>query len=674
MDKESAHREILRLRKEIAHHARAYYELDSPEISDEEYDMLFRSLKELEERYPEFITKDSPTQTVGRAPSSTFLPVKHELPMLSLDNVFSKEEFYAWYTRISRLINQEPELVGELKIDGLAMSIIYKYGTYKSAATRGDGFTGEDVTANIAMVDSIPKRLSQSSSLPDLIEVRGEIYMPISEFEIFNKRQEEKGGRSFANPRNAASGSVRQKDPRITKSRPLKFFSYQIGKLVSKYQPQNQMEALGWLKELGLPVNENVKLLNAWPLAEAFIDHWLLAAKDLDYEADGIVFKVNDFKLQQSLGSTSHAPRWAIAYKFPSEEKITKLVSIEVSIGRTGRATPIAILEPVRIGGSTVSVASLHNEDQILAKDLRIGDYVLIRKAGNVIPEIVGPVLEKRPENATKFSFPKVCPVCGGQLVRIKGEADTYCVNLDCRAQLVQKIVHFASRDAMDIEGLGEARVKEFVEKGLLREIPDIFRLSKEPLLRLDGFGEKSAENLLNAIETAKTRPLERLVFGLGIRHVGSVAAEALCKNFRTLEDILSAPEDELTKIEGIGPKIAESIVAFAKSERNRNVIADLKRLGLRMNSDLFMQDKEGGILSGKAIVITGTLEKYSRNEIKSIIKRLGGTSPESVSKKTFALVVAQNPGQNKIKDAEKYSVPIIDEVRLEQLLASGKL
>jgi len=666
---------IEQLRQLIRYHARLYYEQDSPAITDQEYDALFNELKELEAKYPQFVTPDSPTQTVGSRPSSLFAPVVHRIPMLSLDNVFSLEELNGWFSRIKKAIGELPELVCEPKIDGLAMSLIYENSILTKAATRGDGEVGEDVTENVYTIKSIPKRLDfkNSKTLP-LLEVRGEIYMPIDAFNELNEIAKSKGERVFANPRNAASGSLRQKDPKVTATRPLAFWAYQVGETSDTSLFGKHSEALNYLEQLGFPVNPERVVVSSEEQVEQYIAHIEKLRHDLNYEIDGAVIKVNDLNIQQRLGATSHAPRWAIAFKFAAEEKITKLISIEVSIGKTGRATPFARLEPVVVAGSTVSLASLHNEDQVKLKDLRPGDYVRVRKAGDVIPEVVGPVLELRPKNLKKWSFPKTCPICGGPLIRLEGEADTYCTNIDCKGQVIQRISHFASRDAMDIEGLGEQRVTLFVEKGLLKDVGDIFSLKASDLENLEGFGRLSASNLLTAINNARSRPLERLLVALAIRHVGPTMAELLAKKFKTLNNVMKASVDEILTIEGIGPIIAESVVKFFLLEHNKRVIDKLIQAGIRLDTDLTSENLANNLLTGKTIVITGTLKSFSRQQAEAEVKKRGGNVSSSVSSKTFAVVVGENPGENKLKGALKYNIKQINEEQFLKLLETGAI
>ncbi|MDE3085913.1 MAG: NAD-dependent DNA ligase LigA, partial [Acidobacteriota bacterium] len=546
------------LRAQIAYHDRRYYELDAPEITDADYDALVRELRAIESEHPELVTADSPTQRVAGAPTTRFAPARHLVPMMSLDNAMDLGELEAWAARIGRV---DPEalaadFVCELKIDGLAMSLTFDHGRFVRAATRGDGVTGEDVTANVATIDAVPDRLRWPADLgpiPTVLEARGEVYMPVSSFEELNRRQMEAGQRAFANPRNSAAGSLRQNDPKITASRDLSIWTYQIGALEGGPALGRHSEALELLRRCGLPVNPEIRVVHGVDEVFAFCTGWRERRHDLDYEIDGVVVKVDDLALQRRLGATSHAPRWAIAFKFPPEERSTRLLDIHVSIGRTGRATPFAVLEPVFVGGSTVGLATLHNEDQVGLKDVRPGDVVVVRKAGDVIPEVVGPVLAERKKGTRRWKFPTACPSCGNPLVRLPGESDTFCSNLECPAQRVQRIVHFASRGAMDIEGLGERRVVQFVEAGMLADPGDIYRLERDRLVALERMAALSADNLLQAIDASKARPLSRLLVALGIRHLGPTGARALAGAFGSMDAIVAAPADALAAVEGIG-------------------------------------------------------------------------------------------------------------------------
>ena len=651
------------LRAQIAHHDERYYVHDDPEISDAEYDALMRELIALETDHPDLVTPDSPTQKVGGASSAQFSPVEHLVPMMSLDNAFSLEDLIAWGKRSERYIAGDVDYACELKIDGVAISLLYEQGRYVRAATRGNGVVGEDVTANIATVKSIPHRL-KGRNVPDVVEVRGEVFMPLAEFRELNRRQEEAGARLFANPRNAGAGSLRQKDPAITASRNLAMFCYQVGALEGGPALKSHAESLAFLAELGLPINPTSEVLKGLPQVHAYCEGWLKKRHDLEYEMDGVVVKVDDLGQRAELGSTSKAPRWAIAYKFPPEEQQTLLRNIMVSIGRTGQATPFAELEPVFVGGSTVGLATLHNEDQVRAKDVRPGDTVIVRKAGDVIPEVLGPVVALRPEGSKPWKFPKKCPACGSPLERAEGESATYCANeVDCPAQLVARIGHFASRGAMDIEGFGEQTVRLFIKLGLLSDIADIYYLDYDRIREQEGFGETSVRNLQASVEASKSRPLSNLVAGLGIRHLGSAGSVVLARAFGHMDRILEASEEQLAAVEGIGPTIAKSIREFLDRPALRDLLERLRAAGVNFTgpeaSDLPQT------LVGMSIVVTGTLESMSREAAEEAIKARGGKSPGSVSKKTTAVVAGASPGAAKITKAEELGIEIWEESRL---------
>jgi DNA ligase (NAD+) len=538
------------------------------------------------------------------------------------------------------------------------------------AATRGDGRVGEDVTENVRTIAAVPELLV--GDVPAVVEVRGEVYMPISSFEALNRRQEEVGGRRFANPRNSAAGSLRQKDARITGSRDLSIFTYQLGANEGGPRFRTHSETLEAISQWGLPVNPEIRTVGTLDEVYDYCRHWLEHRHDLSYEIDGVVVKVDDLAMRDELGSTAKAPRWAIAFKFPPEEKTTRLIQIMVSIGRTGRATPFAQLEPVFVSGSTVGVATLHNEDQVRAKDVRPGDMVIVRKAGDVIPEVVGPVLSERKKGAKKWVFPKDCPRCGEPLVRLEGESDTLCVNVDCPAQRSGRIEHFCSRGAMDIEGFGEQRAELFTSSGLIDDIGDIYTLTEQDLLQLEGFGEISVRNLLTAIEGSKDRPLANLLIGLNIRRVGPAAAQVLTRTFGNLDRIMDATVDEIADAEGIGPLIAANLVSFFANPRNRDVIEKLRAAGLNFEGPAAPEAPQ--VLTGMSVVVTGTLEGYTREQAEEAVTSRGGKSPGSVSKKTTAVVVGVEPGQAKLTKAEELGVPMLDEAGFRHLLETGEL
>lgn len=659
------------LRDLIEYHTERYFVFDEPEIPDAEFDALVRELRELETKYPELVTADSPTLRPGGRAVSTFAPVVHRLPMLSLDNAFSNDDLAAWGTRLVRLVTDPITFVGEPKLDGLAISLQYENGRLVVGATRGDGQTGEDVTANLRTISQIPKRL-HGDDVPALLEVRGEVYMPLASFEELNRRQAEAGERLFSNARNAAAGSLRQKDPGVTASRDLALFCYQTGAREGGPSLRSHTEMLSWLSDLGFEVNPHIRTFDDLGGVYAFCEQIEAQRHSLGYEIDGVVVKVDDLRQRAEMGATSRAPRWAIAYKFPPEERTTVLRDIMVSIGRTGRATPFAQLEPVFVGGVTVAQATLHNEDDVKRKDVRRGDTVIVRRAGDVIPEVVGPVLARRPPNAKRWKFPTKCPVCGQPLVRVEGEANHHCVNVDCPAQRVQRLVHWASRGALDIEGLGEERVRQFVEAGLLQDAADIYGLTVERLVPLERIGERSAQLLVGAIEDSKQRPLWRVLVGLGINHVGPTAARALARAFADLGSIMQASEDELVAVEGVGPTIAQSIGTWFSIDRNQRLVDLLREAGVNFEGERVPQVPEAeATLAGLTFVLTGTLERRTRDESAAQIEARGGKVTASVSKKTSYVVVGDSPG-SKLAKAEQLGVPILDEAAFERLLADG--
>ncbi|HSO95222.1 MAG TPA: NAD-dependent DNA ligase LigA [Acidimicrobiia bacterium] len=669
---DTAAERVADLRRELAEHNERYFVLDDPVVSDAEFDELMRELRALEASHPELASADSPTQRPGGAPSATFAPVTHVVPMLSLDNAFTDDELRAWYTRIARLITDPIRFVGEPKLDGLAISLLYEDGGLVRAATRGDGVTGEDVTANVATIGAVPHRLAGGSA-PRRIEVRGEVLMPLAAFEELNRRQADADDRLFANPRNAAAGSLRQKNPAVTASRALGFFAYQVGVLEGGPPLRSHHQTLEWLRDLGLPVNPHVEMFTDMEQVVGFAERMLEQRHALGYEIDGAVVKVDDLAQRAEMGSTSRAPRWAIAFKFPPEEKTTKLNGIMVSIGRTGRATPFAQLEPVFVGGSTVGLATLHNEDEVARKDVRPGDTVTVRKAGDVIPEVVGPVLALRPRGLRRWKFPANCPACGAPLVRLPGEADRHCVNLECPEQRVQRIVFFAGRGAMDIEGLGEERVRQFVDAGLLSDAGDIYSLTVEQLVPLERIGQRSAENLVASIEASKSQGLARVLVGLGIRHVGPTAAQAVARALGELARVEGASVAELTAVDGVGPVIAESVARFFAVAGNREVVAKLRQAGVDLTAPRTTVEVPEGeaTLTGHSLVITGGLEHFTREEAQAAIETRGGKVTSSVSKKTSWVIVGESPG-TKLAKAESLGVPTIDEDGFVQLLDHG--
>ncbi|MGH9073061.1 MAG: NAD-dependent DNA ligase LigA [Acidimicrobiales bacterium] len=669
------------LRRLVEHHNLAYHQLDDPEISDAEFDALVRELRVIEVAHPDLAGEASPAQSVGAPPSPLFAEVRHAVPMMSLDNAFSEEELQAWGKRLERLL---PELatagdgafVCELKIDGVAISLRYEDGRLARAATRGNGEVGEDVTANIRTVSAIPATLDPGPGdgpVPAVLEVRGELYMPLSAFAELNRRQAEAGLRTFANPRNSAAGSLRQKDAAVTATRELSFWAYQLGEVEGGPGFSGHRQTLEYLRRAGLPVNPKIEAVAGLAEVYQFCLRWEHHRHDLDYEIDGAVVKVDDLGLRRELGATHHHPRWAIAYKFPPEEQPTRLRDIMVSIGKSGKATPFAMLEPVVVSGSTVGLASLHNEDQVKAKDVRPGDTVMVRKAGDVIPEVLGPVLSLRPEGLAEWRFPAACPSCGEPLTRLPGESDTFCTNLECPGQRVQRIAHFASRGAMDIEGLGEQRVRLFTSLGLLSDVGDIYSLpaSRETLLGLEGFGEQSVANLLGAIDVSRQRPLDRLLVGLAVRHLGGTGAVLLARAFGHLDRIMAASPEELAAVDGIGPTIADSVAQFFAAERNQEVLAKLRAAGVNLEGPVAPSLAQ--TLAGRSVVVTGTLVGWSREEAEAAIEARGGKAPGSVSKRTTALVVGDGPGAAKVAAAEAAGVPVLPEAAFAHLLETGE-
>jgi DNA ligase (NAD+) len=664
------------LRATIAHHNRLYYDADEQEISDAEYDALVRALRELEADHPELVVNDSPTQIIGGTISSQFSEVTHLQPMMSLDNVFSAEELENWWKRNENLIGPDEaskaKFVCELKIDGLAMSLLFRNGVFERAATRGDGTVGEDVTDNVRTIAAIPKQMVGGQAA--LLEVRGEVFMPREAFEALNQRQREAGESTFVNPRNSAAGSIRQKDPTVTASRELSFLCYQLGATEGLPKFTSHADTLTYLADTGFPVSPEIRVVSTLTEVIDFCNYWEHHRHDLPYDIDGVVIKLDDLRIRQELGSTAKAPRWAIAMKFPPEERTTLLRDIQVSIGRTGRATPFAILDPVFVGGSTVSMATLHNQDQVAIKDVRPGDMVTVRKAGDVIPEVVGPVLSLRPEGLQPWVFPTACPACNQPMTRPESESDTRCTNGECPAQSFARIVHFGSRGALDIEGLGEKTVQTFLDAGLIETVADIFELRNrvDDLRRIEGFGELSIQNLLAAIENAKTRPLGNLLFGLNIRHVGGTLGQLLAKAFGTMDRLATATAEEIGAVEGIGGVIAKSVAEWFAQPANQETIARLRAYGLNFEGPAAPSNPQ--TLVGLSVVVTGSLAGFSRDAAEEAITSRGGKSPGSVSKKTTAVVIGNDPGAAKVTKAEELGVPILDEAAFVQLLETGVL
>jgi len=669
MSRERAERRIEELRELIRYHDWRYYVLDAPEISDAEYDRLMRELEELERAFPDLVTPDSPTQRVGGSPAQQFGTVRHRLPMLSLANAFDVDELRAFHRRVTEALGETPEYVVEPKIDGLSVALRYEHGVLIRGATRGDGEVGEDVTANLRTIRSIPLRL-RTSNPPPVLEVRGEVYMSRQAFEQLNRARRERGEPPFANPRNAAAGSVRQLDPRVTAQRNLNSFVYEL-RYAEGLSWRSHFEALRLLAEMGFRVNEHCRLCRSLEEVISFCSEWEGRRHQLDYEIDGMVVKVNSLEHQRRLGARARSPRWAIAYKFPGEEATTRLLDIVVQVGRTGTLTPIAVLEPVEVAGATVSRATLHNEDIIEQKDIRIGDVVLVRRAGDVIPEVVRAVRELRTGDERKFRMPDRCPACGAEVVRLEGEVASRCVGAACPAQRKESVLHFASRDAMDIEGLGEATVQQLIDRGLVRDAADLYYLTKEDLLQLERMADKSAQNLLLAIERSKSRPLRALIYALGIRHVGQRTAALLAEAFGSLEALLEASEEQLQGVPGVGSVVAQSIRAFARQPANRDLIRRLQKAGVRTAAASQTRPTEGP-LAGKTVVFTGTLGSMTRAEAARLAESLGARVTSSVSRNTDFVVAGENPG-SKLARARELGVPVLDEDQFLKLVGRGR-
>lgn len=663
MEKASAEQKIRELRELINEHNHYYYVLDKPRISDAEYDGLIRQLTELENEFPDLVTPDSPTQRVGGKPALGFASVAHSVPMLSLSNAFNEQDLRDFDRRAKNGLNgQQVNYVVELKIDGLAVSLLYENGVLVRGATRGDGEFGEDITQNLKTINSIPLRLRRPV---EFLEVRGEAYMPKKEFARLNNEREEAGEQTFANPRNAAAGSLRQLDPKVTSSRSLDAFLYGIGQIRGA-EVSGHSDGLNYLKELGFKVNPKFRRFSGIDEVISYCQEWTEKRHDLPYDIDGMVVKVDDLDQQAILGTTSKSPRWAIAYKFPAEEAVTTVKDIFVRVGRTGVLTPTAFLNPVKVAGSTISNATLHNEDIIKEKDIRIGDHVVIHKAGDVIPEIVRVLPEKRIGSEAVFHMPGECPVCGTGVQRVEGEVAVRCPNDKCPGRARESVFHFVSRDAMDIEGLGPSVVTALLEAGLIRDAADLYYLQFDEVVKLERMGKKSTDNLLKSIEKSKENPLAQLIFALGIRLVGQRAGKVLAAHFGTLDRLKEARVEELTAIPEIGPKMAESVVAYFKESDNLHLLERLKAAGVNMVQTIEpARDKP---LEGKQFVLTGALEKYSRKEAQDIIEKLGGKVISSVSKKTDYVLAGDDPG-SKYEKAQALGITIINEEQFEELI-----
>ena len=657
------------LRREINSHNHRYYVLDDSVISDAEYDRLLQELRALEAEFPELLTADSPTQRVGGAPADGFNQVQHSAPMLSLANAFDRDDLENWLRRTKSLAGDAKfDLICELKIDGLAVNLTYENSAFIQGATRGDGSVGEDVTQNLRTIKTIP--LSLLAGAPQRLEVRGEVYLPIPEFRRLNEEREVSGEPLYRNPRNTGAGSLRNLDPKITAARNMAIWVYSLSGAGISAPAEDHWEALEWLKGLGFRVNPHNRVCHTVEEVIDFYDHWVDARHDLPYEADGVVVKVSSLALQDELGVVGREPRWAIAYKFPAEQVVTKLLQIGINVGRTGSLNPYAVLEPVVVSGATVQHASLHNEEDIHRKDIRLGDWVTIERAGDVIPHVLGPVLERRTGDEQEFHMPAQCPVCGTDIVKPDDEAMHRCPNTSCPAQFFELLKHFVSKGATDIDGPGERWCKILIDEGLVADLAGLYTLQKDDLLKLDRMGDKLATRILANIEASKQKPLPRLLFALGIIHVGSAVAELLTQAYNSIDEIAAATEEELAEIPGIGPKIAASIASYFNIEANLSVIEKLRAAGVTLKQEARQTDNQDLPLSGKNFVVTGTLSGFSRSAAESRIKDLGGKITSSVTRNTDYVVVGESPG-SKLAAAERLETTILNEEAFVELLAN---
>jgi DNA ligase (NAD+) len=665
--------QIEELRQQLRYHGYRYHVLDQPEISDAQYDTMLRELIRLEEENPLLITPDSPTQRVGGPIGDLFAPAQHRRPLFSLDNIEASHELDSWEQRMVRLLGRAPLGYScELKIDGLAVVVTYEDGLLTRAATRGDGTTGEDITVNLRTIKSVPLRLLGRP--PKILEVRGEVYMPYAAFEDLNRRQSEAGLRMFSNPRNAAAGSVRQKDPNVTAGRDLGVWNYQIGVVEGGPTLGTHSAQMDYLDSLGIRVNPASATVPGLAEVKDYIVQAEQERHSREYQTDGVVIKVDSLDDQGELGYTAHAPRWAVAFKFPAEEQITTLKEIQINVGRTGAATPFAVLEPVNVGGAKVSFATLHNEDELRRKDLRVGDQVIVRRAGDVIPEVVGPVVSVRTGKEKEWSMPATCPFCGNPIVRPEGEKVARCTGgYSCPSRLREWLFHFASRGGMDIEGLGYKTIDLLLREKLIGDPADIFVLRADQLLGFEGWGEISVGNLMKGIEAARHRKLQRVLMALGIRHVGGTVARVLARRYRSLRALMAAPEGEIAATEGVGPVIAASVKRWSTDPDNIDLVAKLESAGVTLEDEKVEDEAGSHLLSGISVVVTGTLESMSREAAEAAVVARGGKATSGVSKKTTYLVVGANPGASKVTKAEQSGVPTIDEATFLQLLESGR-
>ena len=667
MDTNDAINRILELRGLIDHHNHLYFIENNSEIGDGQFDRMMLELRSLENRFPDLITSQSPTQRVGAAPLTGFSQISHEIPMLSLSNAFSDNDLSAWYQRhFSMLDDTDFEMACELKYDGLAVSLLYEHGLFTRGATRGNGMTGEDVTLNLKTIKTIPLRLH--GEFPDLLEVRGEVYFPKSEFMKFNTLREQKGLQTYANPRNTAAGSLRQLDSNVTATRPLDIFVYSLAQVESSMSFNTQLETLSYLKSLGFKINANNSLAKTIGEVAEYHNIWMQNLSSLDYDCDGIVVKVNRLDYQQHLGNIGREPRWAIAYKFPAIQAQTRLIDIRLNVGRTGRINPYALLDPVEVGGVIVKQATLHNSDYIYSKDLQIGDWVIIERAGEVIPQIVKSDKEKRTGNEIPFSMPDSCPSCNVGLVDRVDEAGIYCTNSTCPAQLERLVEHFVSKGAMDIEGMGGKVGISLIQNGLIADVADIYFLQKEKLEQIDRMGEKSADNLLRAINESKKQSPARILTSLGIPHIGSEISYLLMDKFTSIDELIASDQETLLNISSIGPKISESITEYFSKPNNKRIIEKFRSAGLNMVSESLPQSENTNLLDGLRFVVTGRLDSYSRTEIQDLIKKHGGKVSGSISKGTDYLLAGQDGG-SKLVTASTLGVQIITETEFESLI-----
>ncbi|MDH4196525.1 MAG: NAD-dependent DNA ligase LigA [Candidatus Aminicenantes bacterium] len=656
-----AKKRVEALRREILYHEKKYYVDNDPQVSDAEFDRLVRELQDLEARFPELVTPESPTQRVGEKPLSAFIAVTHRVPMLSIDNCYDEQGLRDFDERVRKLlVDEKVEYVAELKIDGLGISVLYRDGRYARAVTRGDGVRGDDVTFNVKTIRSLPLLIPQDGE----VEGRGEIFLSTAAFRKLNREREERGEALFANPRNAAAGSIRHLDPREVAGRSLDAFFYYL--FLARKEPPTQWAALRRLRELGFKTNPHSRLCRTLDEVMAYYNSWNARRDDLDFEADGIVVKVNSREQRETLGSTAKSPRWAISFKFPARQATTRINDIVVQIGRTGALTPVAVLEPVQLSGTTISRSTLHNEEEIERKDIRVGDVVLLERSGDVIPHVVAVMKERRTGRERKFVWPKKCPVCRSAIFKPEGEVVSRCINPSCPARLRESILHFASRRAMNIDGLGDALVDQLLEAGLLRRVPDLYALRLEDLVGLERMGPKSSQNLLDQVRASKGRVLDRLVFALGIRHVGERLAQTLARRFRSLDALAAATASDLVEVEDVGPKVAESIVFFFGQPENRALIRELRAAGLNMKAKT--APGAGGPLAGQVFVVTGTLAAMSREEAHEKLRRLGAVVGTVVTKKTTCLVMGESAG-SKLEKARELGVRTVGEKEFLELV-----